>query len=162
MKFALTILSLLITVLCQAQPGKIAGRIISLKNGKAISLTAVLLKPVKKITYTDTKGDFLFDSIPNGKYIIEIMLLGYLPKQVIANLEKDSSFYTVIEYPDTCRYDANRNNKKCPVCHKKNMVIPIRYGLPYGEMDTENNYYAGCDVTMCDPTWYCKRDHFKF
>jgi hypothetical protein len=67
-----------------------------------------------------------------------------------------------IPFPPFCRYDASKKNNTCPVCKKKRHVIPVLYGLPVGEMDWDNYYYAGCEVTCCDPHWYCKKDKITF
>jgi hypothetical protein len=67
-----------------------------------------------------------------------------------------------------CKYDASLNNKRCPVCKKKNKVIPIRYGL-LGSIKGDplkNNgrtfKAGGCKISDCDPHWYCKRDKIEF
>jgi hypothetical protein len=68
-----------------------------------------------------------------------------------------------------CKYDASINDKTCPICHKKDKVIPIRYGLPVsvnGEnpMKHEGKTWkaGGCNISKCDPNWYCKRDRTEF
>ena len=56
--------------------------------------------------------------------------------------------------------------KTCPVCKKKDKVIPITYGLPGKELmelsKSGEVILAGCVISTNSPRWYCKRDLNKF
>lgn len=75
-----------------------------------------------------------------------------------------------IHFPSTCEYDKSTNDKTCPVCTKKNEVIPVEYGYPIFKNDRAQRkfkknptfYAAGCEISCCDPHWYCKRDKKLF
>ena len=75
-----------------------------------------------------------------------------------------------VHIPSRCVYDKSENDNTCPVCGKKDEVIPVEYGLPIfknarTQRKFEKNptfYAAGCEITCCDPNWYCKRDKKLF
>jgi hypothetical protein len=104
------------------------------------------------------------NNLPAGIYKIQLSHAGYRDTilqnvQVLDGEVMDLS----IEYP-YCQYDAE--NKTCPICSKKDEVIPIMYGYPSkGALDSQKRgklLLAGCEITGCDPHWYCKRDKNKF
>lgn len=83
-----------------------------------------------------------------------------------------------------CPYEKTKNNR-CPVCKKKDRVIPIIYGL-IGEITYSNENpniietngikiisdspiikkkrykIGGCIISDCQPSWFCERDEKKF
>ena len=127
-----------------------------------IASAIVKLNPSGKTVMADINGNFRADSLLTGKYIVEIISTGYPVKSFIVDIAKDSTSIINAELSVYCKYDASKNDMTCPVCHRRNKVIPIVYGLPVGEMDTANYRYAGCETTYCDPNWYCKRDKLEF
>jgi hypothetical protein len=80
-----------------------------------------------------------------------------------------------LEYSSTCPFGKKENNI-CPVCKKRDKVIPIRYGLigeirnkkgelvdGKGNKIIEEKYKpGGCVVTDCQPNWYCERNKKDF
>ena len=168
MKYLFITLAFLIALNCKAQYGKITGQIIGIKYSKPFSTAAVLLKKYHKITYADSTGNFTFENLTPSQYLIQVYAktkpkyVLYFDTSFIVNVQKDSTLHLQIKLPDTCQYETNRKNRRCPICHKKNQVIPIVYGLVIGELDTDNYFYSGCTVTYCDPTWYCKTDKYRF
>ena len=93
---------------------------------------------------------------------------GFGDTTVTLILGPDEDVEITIPYPVYCRYDAGKQNKTCPVCGKKDKVIPIIYGLlliPEESNRTRKKnvfYYGGCEVTGCDPNWHCNRDDYNF
>ncbi len=90
------------------------------------------------------------------------------PYDVIYPVElKSNEIMTiVIEATIDCIYDEHENDKRCPKCNKKNDVIPISYGLLIGGIPTKHGkevfHDGGCEITGCDPHWYCRRDNYSF
>ena len=120
-------------------------------------------------TATDLEGRFKFVNVMKGVYNIRISSIGF----------SDTTFASIALSGDTvlqlnihrfCIYDASLNDKTCPVCHKTDKVIPIKYGLLITEKgkkkketgSSDEFYSGGCVITGCDPNWYCKRDKTKF
>lgn len=87
--------------------------------------------------------------------------------RVVAVPAHDTIIQLNVQFPPECFYNKNVKQKICPLCKKKDKVIPILYGLTvpktgvptfkYGEYEP-----AGCEISDCDPTWYCKRDNLRF
>jgi hypothetical protein len=120
-----------------------------------------------KVTYADSNGRFKLVGTMNGIYSINVRNVGY----------KDTTFRNIEIYGDTtleldihrfCQYDASINNPLCPLCHRQDKVIPIKYGLLLSTkgnpMKNEGKTFkaGGCKVSYCDPHWYCKRDKIEF
>ena len=89
-------------------------------------------------------------------------------------VNSDSVTDLKVSFVSNCQY--SRSDSICPVCKKIDKVIPIVYGLIVFEND-ENDTTAnsssiieeeqsfrmgGCNVTGCDPFWYCRRDSISF
>ncbi|KFC20465.1 hypothetical protein [Chryseobacterium sp. FH1] len=63
-----------------------------------------------------------------------------------------------------CKYRENKVSI-CPICKTDKKVLSIFYGLTTTKFMKENKnkyYFEGCEITGCDPNWYCKTDDYKF
>jgi hypothetical protein len=152
---------------CTADAQVISGKVINRKTGEPIQAAFIAIEEKKinakqQFLQTDINGYFSIQLKP-AKYRLRIQMPGSCDT-VINSIElKDTSSITIeARLPLYCRYEASEKNNSCPVCKKKRNVIPVLYGLPAGEMDEENYYYAGCEITCCDPHWYCKKDKITF
>ena len=146
-----------------SQTGTIEGQVFDRRENKGLAFAVVRLVDTKIFTKTDFEGGFKLDSIPIGAYDLKISYIGYGDTTVKSiKISADTILKVKLELPPPCQYDKHRDNKICPICKKKNKVVPIIYGLTIGELDKKNFYYAGCEITFCDPKWYCKRDKHKF
>lgn len=145
------------------QTGIIQGNVYDKIDEKGLFLAQVWLVNTNLGAITDYDGNFKIDSIPIGTYDLKISFMVYgdtTLKNII--ISSDTVIKINIELPPPCKYDNNRKDNRCPICGKKNMVIPIVYGIPIGKLDKKHYYYAGCVITFCDPHWFCKRDKYKF
>lgn len=162
-------LSILLTNIVYGQTVK--GTVIDIKRNKPISFAIITFLTKDKerhVEFSNETGGFTFSNLPSNKYTITFSSIGY----------QDTSFMDIFINGDTtinlgyirnCPYDETINNKICPKCHKKNSVIPIIYGLPVslnGEDPTKGNgkkfILAGCEISDCDPNWFCRRDKLSF
>ena len=54
----------------------------------------------------------------------------------------------------------------CPVCNKKDEVIPVIYGMPGEKLmrkaEKGKVKLGGCVISGGDRKWYCKRDETWF
>lgn len=148
-----------------AQNGFIEGEVVYSKNSKGITGAQIELVETDYETMTIFGGRFLFRKIPEGVYDIKISheILG---DTIISAIEVFSDSVTemkVIMSPPHCPY---LETDICPVCRKNDRAIPILYGFPSKraiEMaEKEELILAGCDISWCDPKWYCKRDKVKY
>ena len=161
--FLLTIFIFLISLNAFCQTGVIQGQVYDRRENQVLAFANVWLVDTKKGTTTDLNGNFKIDSLPTGKYDLKVSFIGYGDTTIKAiKVLHDSTLNIKIVFPSPCPYDSLMKDKTCPICRKSNKVIPIVYGLPIGKLDKKNFYYAGCVITSCDPTWYCKRCKKKF
>lgn len=114
-------------------------------------------------SYTHQDGAYQFDDVSNGNYILSLVNDSYSENNqfnVHINGETTADFY-VSKY---CRFKENKSGV-CPVCHSKENVLPVFYGLTTWKFMKKNKkkyHFAGCDVSACSPKWYCKKDQLEF
>jgi hypothetical protein len=88
-------------------------------------------------------------------------------------LKKDTTIGIAVEFPENCAFNRNAFSSICHKCKKSDKVIPIIYSLRDPIIDENGNipgyvypkeYLQGQDwgSAECRPTWYCKRDKFRF
>jgi len=165
-RFYILILLFLTSVLTVfGQYGKIKGQVYDKREQKLLTYANIWLVDTKKGTTSDIYGNFNIDSIPVGTYSLKVAFYGYEEKTLTEiKINRDTILTIKLELAPLCEYDEHSKNKTCPICGKRDKVVPIEYGLPIGEIDKKNKhvYYGGCKITNCDPNWYCKRDKYKF
>lgn len=114
---------------------------------------------------SDLDGNFKFENITKGKYNLRTFEVNNGDSIIPITVEKDLKLKIVI-LKKNCIYNKSLNNKTCSICHKKDKVIPIVYGLlidSENKKDKKKKYInGGCQITNCDPNWFCERDNFKF
>ncbi len=75
-----------------SQSGSLSGHVLDIKTGEQIEGAAVIIS-VNRLTYTNSRGNFIFKGLDEGKYEIKISHVGYKPLSgVIAingNIEKE-------------------------------------------------------------------------
>jgi len=148
------------------------GQILHNKNREPFSSAALTLQSKdgkREVRAADTDGNFFFSKIDTSKvYSITVSSVGYRDT-TFKNISVKGDTTITLVYAHYCQYDASIKNKTCPVCKRKDAVIPIVYGYPvttHGEDPMKNNgkkyILAGCEISGCDPHWYCKRDKTSF
>lgn len=165
MKFQTLLISILFYNLAYAQFGKIEGTLYDSTNNYAYPYAKVQLTNNSIVidSLTDKNGQFSFNHLPVGTYDIKFEYIT-IKDSIITGVKifKDSITSLKINFHNPpCKYDNSIKNKKCPVCFKKNKVIPIRYGFS-PESKHKKVYPGGCIITICDPNWFCERDSTKF
>ena len=158
----ISIVAFCLTSFCQT--GTIIGKVFDRKENTGLPGAPIILKGTKSFNaITDMQGNFKFDSIPVGTYDLKTSFVTYGDTTVKGiNIFSDTILHIQLVLPPYCIYDKHLKDKTCPICGKKNDVVPIVYGLPIGKMDEDKYYYAGCLVTACQPNWYCKHCKYKF
>ena len=161
--YILTLIAFLTNLTLYAQTGRIEGQVYDRIEKQGIPFANVWLVDTKIRTATDFDGKFTIDSIPPGTYDLQASEMSY-GDTTLTNIKIsiDTSITVKLVFPPPCEYDKSKKNRICPICGKTDNVVLIAYGLPMGPLDTTNYYYAGCQITYCDPKWYCKRDKHKF
>ncbi|WP_197070418.1 carboxypeptidase regulatory-like domain-containing protein [Hymenobacter sp. DG25B] len=150
-----------------SQTGTLKGRLFNQVEHKGFAGRATVWFPDLGIgTTTDSTGFFAIDEVPIGTHRLKIECIGYRDT-TITQVDIPPCQITAlnINFPIGCHV-LNHRGKTCPVCMKEDQVIPIVYGLPSKRMmeRAKNNKIklAGCQITGCDPQWYCKRDEREF
>jgi CarboxypepD_reg-like domain len=145
-----------------SQLHNLSGKVFDSRSAQSLPGAIVTMNYKKMQQFTDTHGNFLFDSLPAGNYRVKVFYAGFPVKELEVTLSSNIHNNLLIEMNPPCKYDSARKTGICPFCHQKDKAVPVKYGLPIGKMDTVHYYYAGCEVTDCDPSWYCKRDKQLF
>jgi hypothetical protein len=146
----------------------IHGRVIdsSIQKSDKIAFAQVMLldSASKMITGTisDTDGRFKFDKdLKASTYSIKVEYT--YQDTLFAKFVLKRDTVVLLNIHRICKYDRSLADSICPICHKKNKVIPIIYGLMIHSIKNNKNFHiGGCDISPCQPHWYCKRDNFEF
>jgi len=78
----------------QAQVGKIKGKVV-MENGNPVDGATVTLKPLNRNVIADEKGNYEFNAIPYGKYILEISSIAIVAKKLDLSINKTENIYNV-------------------------------------------------------------------
>lgn len=78
----------------QAQIGKIKGKVV-MENGNPVDGATVTLKPLNRNVIADDKGNYEFNSIPYGRYTLEISSIAIIAKKLDININKAENIYNV-------------------------------------------------------------------
>jgi hypothetical protein len=165
------LLFVFLTLLSYSQT--ITGRVFERRVNKYMSGVMIFVMDAQSkkqvaSTLTDLSGNFKTNLKP-GNYNVKATMPGSCDS-TIYNVRVTGNSNTEVKFvlPSFCIYDSLEKNKVCPICHKKDQVIPIEYGLRMNITGAKNDgegvtfYDGGCEVTCCDPHLYCKRDKKKF
>lgn len=164
MKYILNIFFLLVSNLLFAQNVDIKGHITNTTDNSNFGWVNIyLIKNEITIfgSVTDENGNFELKNIPTGLYDIKINTIGFKDKLIANFLINPDTKNLDIKYPNPCI----PSKKICPFGHKKNL-IPIIYGFPDKKLlkkaKEEKIKLGGCNITDCDPKWYCKTHKILF
>ncbi|MCJ7933120.1 MAG: hypothetical protein MUW56_05655 [Chryseobacterium sp.] len=113
--------------------------------------------------YTDSNGHFESENLKDGKYRLNIAENNnYIKNEYLLNVKGDTVVNLIaVKY---CPYKENKS-LVCPVCRRDKNVLPIFYGLTTWKFEKKNRkkyYFGGCEVSGCDPKYYCNTDRVKF
>lgn len=108
---------------------------------------------------TDNEGHFRVDAIRPGTYDVEIQALFFRPKTVRGVVVTAGAQPLVLDFPGPCTFRyAGRQRPACMGGHTDHL-LPIVYGLPGKRAMTRAKagkiYLGGCQLTGCDPRYYC-------
>lgn len=143
------------------QTGVLVGHIIDPETNEALPGASVFSHELGLGAYTDEKGHFRIEDIPVGLH--DFRLAFFTTEDTIlqgVRIGLDSTTGLNLVFPPPCKY--NNTDGICPICHKKNKVVPIVYGLLVVKPGPKGYMSGGCIVTDCDPDWYGRRDKHKF
>lgn len=149
--------------------GKINGKLIlkDLENKESvIKNTYVILKSKTQIdsVKVDKNLNFTFENLKSDSLRIFISPRSYPVNKFYKFYLKDGEVKDLeLSYSSTCPYG---KSNVCPICKKKDKVIPIVYGLiaeiKGKKSKTKKFKPGGCVISDCQPNWFCERDKNEF
>lgn len=118
----------------------------------------------KKVHFLKAKQNKEFEvkNLEKGNYTLQILNEDY--KLNVFKIDLNKNLNRIFYADKYCKYRINKS-KICPRCKSDKEVIPIFYGLMPGnfmKVNKEKYYFAGCEITPCDPKWFCKKDKTQF
>ena len=169
MKNILTYFIFIFSMNIYSQGSKISGNI-SLTNSDYTyeDLTILLVLKDSVITGATLKKNGYFEmlkKVDDDNYDLKITTNGnrdfVIQNILIAN---GDDLNLEILYPGECKY-IKMKKPKCTQNHFDN-IIPIVYGFPDKKMmkkyKQEKIFLGGCNITGCDPNYYCKTHKIEF
>lgn len=151
---------LLLAHSCRAQQVRIAGRVLDSQAATGVPGATVLLKhDTVQVAGAGTNQDgfFVLPVVPVGVYQVQVQLISYRIKTVryVAAVSNPAPLQILL--PGFCPY-SSRGKPECVGGHT-NHLLPIAYGLPSARTMARAKagkiYLGGCEVTGCDPRYYC-------
>ncbi|GGG41456.1 carboxypeptidase-like regulatory domain-containing protein [Bizionia arctica] len=149
-----------------SQTGSIEGKSVFKKDNSILPGTIVTLSNTTYGTISDIEGNFKFSELPIGKYDLLFEFLGY-GKDTLSNIEVKENELTklIIALPPGECFEKEIPNL-CPIDSKSKSVIPIVYGLPNAKTMAKKKKgkvkLGGCEITGCEPYWFCKEHEIEF
>ncbi|REC49152.1 hypothetical protein [Chryseobacterium pennipullorum] len=127
-----------------------------------LTLRSTFDKTIYK-TNSDEDGRFDFGKVENGKYKLNIIENNdYIRNEYNIDIKDDTVVHLVAN--QYCKYRENKNSI-CPICKTDKNVIPIFYGLvteTFMKKNKSKYYFGGCELTSCNPKYYCKTEGLQF
>ncbi len=166
MKKLIGLLLIFISVNSFAQKGSIKGNVIFKLDSLALPGATITISGTRTGTQADINGKFELSDLSPGKYDLVLQSIGY-GKDTITNVLVNENRATklVMGLPAGPCYEKT-DSKKCPVDGISKNVIPILYGLPgrklMRKMEKGKVKLGGCEVTGCEPNWFCKEHQLEF
>jgi hypothetical protein len=144
-----------------AQTYALAGQVMDSKTNTGLPGATVLLKKDTLIVTgcsTNLDGSFHLSKPLGSGYTIEVGSIGYRTKTVLLGYVANPA-PLLISMPGFCPYGYRRGKTPPCIAGHTNDVVHIVYGLP----DTKTMekakrgkvYLGGCNLTGCDPRYYC-------
>jgi len=107
---------------------------------------------------TDSDGHFRVASIAPGTYDIEIQALGFRTKTV-RGVVITAAEPVMLAFPGPCTFHYSGNQRPACIGGHTDHLRPIVYGLPgkkaMARAKAGKIYLGGCQLTGCDPRYYC-------
>ena len=111
---------------------------------------------------SDLEGNCIFENIRPGTYSLRTSDISY-GKTHFENIEIGKDTVLRLDLRKACIYNRSLKDRRCPACRKKDLVIPIVYGLLISMKGEGVDFISGgCTIVPCQPHWHCKRDHLNF
>ncbi|MBW3129430.1 carboxypeptidase-like regulatory domain-containing protein [Hymenobacter profundi] len=111
--------------------------------------------------HTDSSGRFHLSDIPVGRYQLEVQHVGYRSKWLDLTVAPSTLDDLSILFPEPCPYQYSSGQRPICVGGYTDQLIPIKYGPPSKQLLAKARqkkvYLAGCEVTGCDPRYYCSQ-----
>lgn len=161
----LFILILLATrFMCPAQA--VSGRVISVPDSSALAGVKITVAGTARTTETDGQGNFYFDSIPAGEFRLAFAYAGHRDTSMMYSCDSTPNQFLYVPFVLICNYSRSAVVTGCPHCHRRNEVIPIKYGFATSKIVKQAEHgelvLGGCMITGCEPWWHCKRCRKNF
>ena len=162
MKYLLVLFALLNAGQASSQAIALIGKVKDSESNKGFwGATIVFKQADAEVTgaITDSTGRFRVLNILPGVYDVDINAIGYRTKSLSAVVVKADSAPLALEFPGPCQFIYS--DKKLPSCigGHTDHFLPIVYGLPgkkaMARAKAGKIYLGGCQVTGCDPKYYC-------
>jgi len=146
----------------RCQQRQLAGQVTDSKLGGGFPGVTITVHQAGKIvagTITNRDGAFSLSNLPVGTYDVVVEMLGYRAEgRADVEVTAQPTALT-IPFPGPCQYRYQPPQLPLSVGGHTDHFIPIVYGLPTAHTRQRAKrgkiYLGGCQVTGCDPHYYC-------
>jgi hypothetical protein len=162
MKYVLLLVTLTSPFCGLSQTTHLRGKVIDSQVNKGFWGATLLFKQADKVVTggsTDSAGVFIVKSIPIGTYDVDIESIGYRTETLTNVVISSDTLLPTIPFPGPCKYIYRKDVQVACVGGHTDHIVPIVYGLPGKRLmekaKKEKLYLGGCQITGCDPKYYC-------
>jgi hypothetical protein len=154
--------TMLLVLPSAAQTYVLSGQVIDSYTGGGFAGATVLLRQDTTIVAgcnTNRDGSFQLKKPGLRDYTLEVVTISYRTKRVQLVGSGTNSAPLRILMPGFCPYAYKRGKKPACLGGHTDQVVPIAYGLPGAKTMKKAKQgklcLGGCNVTDCDPGYYC-------
>lgn len=162
MKTILVALLVLTSFTGFSQHSILNGQVIDSQSHEGFAGVTILFKQADTVVTgatTNQKGEFSIESIPIGVYDIAIQAIGYRSEKLTNVAVSNATPKLTIPFPGPCKYIYSKGKRPSCIGGHTDHIVPIVYGLPnkrtMRKAEKEQLYLGGCQLTGCDPHYYC-------
>ena len=161
MKYLLLLLVFFCTFRASCQTFSMQGTLKDTQSNKGFWGATLLFRQANETvtgSSTDSAGAFHMDIRP-GVYDLYIEAIGYRTKTMKGLVVSANPAVLMLTFPGPCEFVYTAKAPPMCVDGHTDHIIPIVYGLP-GKKEMKRSkdgkiYLGGCQVTGCDPKYYC-------
>jgi hypothetical protein len=156
------LLSLIKPRIALGQQGQLSGQILEGNGPTGFPGIIITLQRADSIlagTMASNNGAFTLPTVPVGTYDLVLKMVGYRTEKLVGMQITPQAKLLVLPFPGPCQYTYTKHQRPtCPAGHLDHL-IPMAYGLPTKRTMQRASRgkvrLAGCEVTGCDPRYYC-------
>jgi hypothetical protein len=156
------LLSLIGPRIALCQQGQLSGQVLEGNGPTGSAGVTITLQRADSIlagTLAGSNGAFTLPAVPVGTYDLVLRMIGYRTERLVGVQVTLQAKALVLPFPGPCLYSYTKHQQPTCLAGHTDHLIPMVYGLPSKHTMQRARRgkvrLAGCQITGCDPRYYC-------